>query len=824
MPGTRRYKKFRNVDPARSDPRIARTGFVGSALRARPAVGFFYLRGSRSPARPVDAEYRICVIFRQRGVHVHVFCYVARRKGVGSAFNEIGVMGMRRSGARCNVDRRGLWHRAMWLGQRSHAVKLGYWRRLRVSGALLIATLGVFSLSASSASAATYTATEGTPVTVVLTLGAQLPGDISWGDGQTSPPTFTQSCGYVCLWVVSGTHTYAEAGSYTVTWRGASWAQVVVADATLTPGTGTGISQPEGPFAGRVATFTDANPDAAAKDFTATINWGDGQQSSGIVSAAAGGGFQVAGSHVYDEGSYHINVTINDVGGATTTVTGSSANMTDSALNGGMVGFTATEGSFSATVATFTDSNPTAAATDFRATIDWGDGTSTGTVTQLAAGQFQVSANRSFDEGTHPLKVAITDDGGATASLEGTYTILDAPLTPASTALDAFQGVPFSGTIGTFSDANPEAAATDFTATIDWGDGGTSAGTVNPAPSGGFKVTGTHTFTDAATRAVTVQIADDGSSSTTIHSTAQVGVPPVPVTTVALAPAAPDGQNGWYKTLVHATVSAVGLGVPVSATRCVFDPSGSVPGFDALPAACPFTGAGMTINGDGKHIIYAASVNAAGEKEGLVVKAIDVDTTPPTVTCATAPTFLLGATGAVVTATVADATSGPASATVSAGANTSSSGTRSIPLTGMDNAGNSTTVSCPYIVAAPKITAGLTWTINHPATFSYFQALALTHVPPGADVSIRCRGGGCPFARHTVHVATSVLVCARRHKDCKREQVRGLVSVNLEPLFAGRHLAVGDVVTFAVTKTNSIGEAWSLRMRSNQAPNQAGPT
>ena len=34
-----------------------------------------------------------------------------------------------------------------------------------------------------------------------------------------------------------------------------------------------------------VATFTDANPNATAGDFTATINWGDGTSTTGTVVA-----------------------------------------------------------------------------------------------------------------------------------------------------------------------------------------------------------------------------------------------------------------------------------------------------------------------------------------------------------------------------------------------------------------------------------------------------------------------------------------------------------------------------------------------------------
>ena len=74
-----------------------------------------------------------------------------------------------------------------------------------------------------------------------------------------------------------------------------------------------------------VATFTHAKPAGAASDYTARINWGDGSSSTaGTVSAAAGGGFEVKGSHTYAAaGQYTTSVAISDVGGAKATATGS---------------------------------------------------------------------------------------------------------------------------------------------------------------------------------------------------------------------------------------------------------------------------------------------------------------------------------------------------------------------------------------------------------------------------------------------------------------------------------------------------------------------
>jgi hypothetical protein len=70
------------------------------------------------------------------------------------------------------------------------------------------------------------------------------------------------------------------------------------------------------PFNGVVATFNDQDPAANAKDYTATINWGDGHLTNGTITANAKGGFDVSGVNTYTHaGAFPINVDIADFGG-----------------------------------------------------------------------------------------------------------------------------------------------------------------------------------------------------------------------------------------------------------------------------------------------------------------------------------------------------------------------------------------------------------------------------------------------------------------------------------------------------------------------------
>jgi hypothetical protein len=132
-----------------------------------------------------------------------------------------------------------------------------------------------------------------------------------------------------------------------------------------------------------VATFTDTTPSPAA-DYTATINWGDGTVTAGTVGGSAGS-YSVTGTHTYaEDGSQAVTVTITESNGADTD-TGTAvaiANIGESLLGALGLTLTTTEGSgFSGAVATFGDPGSTDPASEFRATINWGAGTTTaGTV------------------------------------------------------------------------------------------------------------------------------------------------------------------------------------------------------------------------------------------------------------------------------------------------------------------------------------------------------------------------------------------------------------------------------------------------------------
>ncbi|HEY1591105.1 MAG TPA: PKD domain-containing protein [Solirubrobacteraceae bacterium] len=288
---------------------------------------------------------------------------------------------------------------------------------------------------------------------------------------------------------------------------------------------GSPVSATEGqPFSGTVATVTDPDTSATASEYSATINWGDGSSSAGTISGTAGN-FTVSGDHTYaEEGSYTVTTTITDVDNTSNTATATStATVADAALTAAGAAVTGVEGaSASNTVATFTDANAGAPVSDFTVTIDWGDGTTSAGTVSGSGGKFTVSGTHAYaEEGTYTVKVSIKDDGGSTAAATDTAKVSDAPLTATASAIHPVEGASGSFTAATFTDADPGGKVSDYTATINWGDGATTAGTI--AASGkAFSVSGPHTYAEEGTYKVTVTIKDAGGATTSTTSTVKV--------------------------------------------------------------------------------------------------------------------------------------------------------------------------------------------------------------------------------------------------------------------------------------------------------------
>jgi virginiamycin B lyase len=85
---------------------------------------------------------------------------------------------------------------------------------------------------------------------------------------------------------------------------------------------------------------------------------------------------------------------------------------------------------------------------------------------------------------------------------------LDFPVTAEGTTFEARVGKTVDATVATFTDADPNARASDYDVTIGWGDGDRSYGTVERRADGSFAVRGKHTYGRSGARRVVVRITD----------------------------------------------------------------------------------------------------------------------------------------------------------------------------------------------------------------------------------------------------------------------------------------------------------------------------
>src|SRR5207302_2931331 len=87
-------------------------------------------------------------------------------------------------------------------------------------------------------------------------------------------------------------------------------------------------------------------------------------------------------------------------------------------------------------------------------------------------------------------------------------------------------GASASQTVATFTDPGGAEVLGDYSASIDWGDLSSSAGTISLS-AGVFTVKGSHTYAEEGTKTITVTLSHDGAPTATATSTATVSDPAV---------------------------------------------------------------------------------------------------------------------------------------------------------------------------------------------------------------------------------------------------------------------------------------------------------
>ena len=398
---------------------------------------------------------------------------------------------------------------------------------------------------------------------------------IDWGDGSTSlgaAVSITLGTDGKTFSVVAS-HTYVQEGPYTIRVAvGRLTLPAILATDTATVSApalvGTGginLTATKGADTGAttVATFSDPTGPDALSSYSALIAWGDNTTSPGIITLS-GSAYTVQGNHVYlTTGTKSLTITLRHLGSADASVT-DSMTVLYPALVAQAVGVAATRNASTGLlpVATFTDPAGADALSAYRATISWGDNTTSsgasvaitlgsdgrtftvfGTHSYVAVGTFATSV--SIQHGTFPTPATVV---GSSA------TVTNPAVMPTFSAFSATAGVVFSNrTVATFVDPSGGDVLGSYSVTINWGDGTTTSpdittGTITGPVNNVYSVTGSHTYSSAGNFSVTVTI-----GHTAAPAAAASGSIVVSSAAVSLSPSNPTFSGGLSSSPVVAS-------------------------------------------------------------------------------------------------------------------------------------------------------------------------------------------------------------------------------------------------------------------------------
>jgi hypothetical protein len=174
----------------------------------------------------------------------------------------------------------------------------------------------------------------------------------------------------------------------------------------------------------------------------------------------------------------------------------------------------------------------------------------------------------------------VTQGTTASNTLAAGDDIVQAEPGAGQTTLAATAGVPISPVLEHFDSTD---SANQITATIDWGDGTRSNGSIVPA-AGGFAVTGNHAYARAGSYTANVTVDDFGGSELTTQALVQVA-PRATATSLACSPAPVTVSAGTVCTAAVQDLAGAGATAP----------TGVVTFSTATPGATFAQGSGCTL-------------------------------------------------------------------------------------------------------------------------------------------------------------------------------------------------------------------------------------
>jgi hypothetical protein len=275
---------------------------------------------------------------------------------------------------------------------------------------------------------------------------------------------------------------------------------------------------------------------------------------------------------------------------------------------------------FADALASFTD-DQNGGASDFLATIDWGDGTiEPGSIVANKRAGFDVDGLHSYPFGWHSIKITVTDARAGNESrntaIESQAYIIPPPLAARGTTIDAVAGHTFNGKIATYVGIDTD-QLDNYTANVSWGDYVWSTATLKLTGDGTVEVIGQHDYLKPGAYDIQVTVSENIASPPYILPTPSTHTNNSSGETAAILPWYSLGGTGEQEARTRAIVAVGELdgdiaklnlteGVPFSGTIAHFISGANISHYTALietsDSADPFNGT-IRAGGDGFDVV-----------------------------------------------------------------------------------------------------------------------------------------------------------------------------------------------------------------------------
>jgi hypothetical protein len=284
------------------------------------------------------------------------------------------------------------------------------------------------------------------------------------------------------------------------------------------PSVATPVVSPNPAATGATVSVTAGFTDQGTNDtHTASINWGDSHTTAGTVSEVLGAG-TAAGSHVYTTpGTYTVTVTVNDKDGG---VSSASAQLVVNAPPNASAGgpYSGVEGSPVTLSGSAGDADGDAVSTSWGITFSGGPGTAC-----ILAGSTTLTPSITCNDNA-AVTATLTVSDGVNAPVTSSAAVTIANVAPGVAPLTVPTTPVGTGTTITVSTTFTDAGTNDtHTASVNWGDSSTSAGTVTETLGAGT-VSASHAYSAAGAYTVTLTVTDDNGGATSVIAETPIAV------------------------------------------------------------------------------------------------------------------------------------------------------------------------------------------------------------------------------------------------------------------------------------------------------------